>query len=381
LESRATVATYEGVIGTQLGAYRVLDRLGQGGMGSVWTGEHVVLGRRVALKVLHPAYSARPDIVTRFFNEARAAVKIADPGTVEIFDFGQHTDGTAYLVMELLDGEPLDRRLARQGVLDPRSALRIVGQVATTLAAAHACGIVHRDVKPENIFLIRDPAVEGGERAKILDFGIAKIGGGTAMPTQTSAVFGTPLYMSPEQCRGAGYVDARSDLYALGCVLFELVTGRPPFRGQGMADLVMAHLRETPPTPSTIAPGIAPEVDHLVLRCLAKRPDARPGSARALATAIDDLLGHGEETAAQHASLRVTVRGLPATTPALIQTLVQTRSSAVGPAIGAVASSRRTIAWAAIAALLAGALALVTTERIADWASRTPAAPIASGAR
>src|SRR5688572_19251988 len=143
--------------GTQIGAYRVLRRIGEGGMGSVWLAEHAMLGRRAAIKVLHPELSSRPEIVTRFFNEARAATAIADPGIVQIFDFGQHAGGSAYIVMELLDGEPLDRRLARLGALGLADALRIMRQVASTLGAAHERGIVHRDLKPENVFLVRDP--------------------------------------------------------------------------------------------------------------------------------------------------------------------------------------------------------------------------------
>ncbi len=203
-----------------IGAYRIQKRIGEGGMGSVWLAEHTMLGRRAAIKVLHPEFSTKPEIVTRFFNEARAATAIAAPGIVQIFDFGHHTDGSAYIVMELLDGEPLDQRLARLGALAVPDALRIMRQVASALGAAHARGIVHRDVKPENIFIVRDSEVASGERAKVLDFGIAKLASDQgAVRTQTSAVMGTPLYMSPEQCRGAGHVDQRSDVYSLGCVL------------------------------------------------------------------------------------------------------------------------------------------------------------------
>src|SRR5690348_7434221 len=186
------------VPGSQIGAYRVLHQIGEGGMGSVWLAEHAMLGRRAAIKVLRPEYSHREEIVTRFFNEARAATSIGDPGIVQIFDFGQHTDGSAYIVMELLDGEPLDKRLERVGTLGLPDALRLMRQVASTLGAAHARGIVHRDLKPENIFIVRDPEVTSGERAKVLDFGIAKLGGDqSGVKTQTAALMGTPVYMSP----------------------------------------------------------------------------------------------------------------------------------------------------------------------------------------
>jgi TonB family protein len=284
--------------GTQVGAYRVLHQIGEGGMGSVWLAEHAMLGRRAAIKVLHPSYTMQPDIVTRFFNEARAATSISDPGIVQIFDFGHHVDGSAYIVMELLEGETLDKRLARIGRFTVTDALRVMRQIASSLGAAHARGIVHRDLKPDNIFLVRDSEVAGGERAKIVDFGIAKLVGDASMKTLASAVLGTPTYMSPEQCRGAGQVDQRSDVYALGCMLFTLVVGRPPFDAIGIGDIISMHLREPPPAPSSRAAGIPPEIDHLVLRCMAKDPAQRFSSAADLAMAIGGLLGSSPNLAA-----------------------------------------------------------------------------------
>ncbi|HTL34448.1 MAG TPA: protein kinase [Kofleriaceae bacterium] len=277
--------------GAQVGSYRVLSQIGQGGMGSVWLAEHITLGRRAALKVLHPEFSVRAEIVQRFFNEARAATSIQDPGIVQIFDFGQDQNGSAYIVMELLDGDPLDRRLDR-GALAVPDALRIMRQVASSLGAAHARGIVHRDLKPENIFLVRDPEVAGGERAKVLDFGIAKlVGENTGMRTHTSAVMGTPTYMSPEQCRGAGQVDQRSDVYALGCVLFHLLCGRPPFHAAGGGEIIAMHLREAPPVPSSLRSDIPREVDQLILHCLQKDPAHRFASGAELAIALGALIG------------------------------------------------------------------------------------------
>jgi serine/threonine-protein kinase len=277
--------------GECVGAYHLKEQIGVGGMGKVYLAEHTTLGRPAAIKVLHPEFSNRPEVVTRFFNEARAATAIRDPGIVQIFDFGHHTDGSAYIVMELLDGEPLDRRLARVGTLELLEALRIMRQAASTLGAAHARGIVHRDLKPENIFIVRDPEVHGGERAKVLDFGIAKLIGDHGVKTQTTAVIGTPMYMSPEQCRGAGQVDQRSDVYALGCVLFALVVGRPPFQAEGVGDLIAMHLREPAPTASHLRTGIPPEIDDLLLRCLAKDPAERFANAGELAIAIGALTG------------------------------------------------------------------------------------------
>ena len=209
---------------------------------------------------------------------------------MQIFDFGHHTDGSAYIVMELLDGEPLDKRLKRQGTLSIQEALRIMRQVSGSLGAAHARGIVHRDLKPENIYLVRDPEVLGGERAKILDFGIAKLGGDQAVKTNTSAVMGTPTYMSPEQCRGAGGVDQRSDVYALGCVVFTLITGRPPFDADGIGDIIAMHLREPAPVPSSRLASVPREIDQLILTCLAKDPAHRFASATALSAALGSLV-------------------------------------------------------------------------------------------
>src|SRR5690349_9246805 len=238
--------------GAILGSYRIVRKLGHGGMGTVWLAEHTLLGRRAAIKLLHPAYSAEPQSVRRFFNEARAATSIADPGIIQVFDFGRNELGVAYIVMEFLDGEPLDARLKRLGRLPLGAALRIIRQVATSLAAAHERGIVHRDLKPENVFLVRDPEVAGQERTKVLDFGIAKLAseGPGAVHTQTAVVMGTPRYMSPEQCRGAGKIDHRSDIYSLGCLLFHLVAGTPPFEGEGGGDVIAMHLREPAPVPS-----------------------------------------------------------------------------------------------------------------------------------
>src|SRR5215216_1488441 len=177
--------------GDHLGAYRLLAPLGAGGMGEVWLAEHTILGRRAAIKVLHDSISRRPEIVARFFNEARAATAISDPGIVQIFDFGHREDGAAFIVMEMLEGESLERRLQRCRTLPIADTLRLMRQIAASLGAAHARGIVHRDLKPDNIFVVADPEVPGGERTKLLDFGIAKLAGNVAgIKTQTSAVMG-----------------------------------------------------------------------------------------------------------------------------------------------------------------------------------------------
>ena len=276
--------------GTLIGAYRILRPIGEGGMGMVYLAEHTQLGRRAALKVLHPMLSVRDEMVMRFFNEARAASAISDPGIVQIYDVGRHVDGCAYIVMELLEGEPLDRRLRRSGALQVAEAVRIIRQVANSLGAAHARGIVHRDIKPENIYMVPDAEVIGGERAKLLDFGIAKLVNDSQMKTNTSAVMGTPAFMSPEQCRGAGRVDARSDVYSLGCVLFTLISGRPVFEADGGGEVIAMHLREPPPRLSSRVRNIPPALDELIARCLEKDPARRFSNASALAVAVTDVL-------------------------------------------------------------------------------------------
>ncbi|MGN6107202.1 MAG: protein kinase domain-containing protein [Kofleriaceae bacterium] len=280
--------------GSHIGQYRIVREIGAGGMGTVFLGEHVLLGRRAAIKTLVPRLSARREIVERFFTEARAMSAISDPGVVQVFDFGYHVDGSAYIVMELLEGEALSTRLGRLGVLPVAAALRIARQAAGSLASAHARDIVHRDLKPENIFLIRDVEAQSGERTKILDFGICKLGGSdpkvAPSVTPSGTTLGTPVYMSPEQCRGAGGIDQRSDIYALGCVLFHMLTGQPPFTGEGAGDLVVAHLQHAPRAPSELVATIPAEVDELVQRCLAKSPADRFSSMVDLHAAIELVL-------------------------------------------------------------------------------------------
>jgi serine/threonine protein kinase len=273
-----------------IGQYRIVRKIGAGGMGLVYLGEHTLLHRRAAIKTLLPMVTANKEIVERFFNEARATSAIADPGVIQIFDFGYHVDGTAYIVMELLEGEALSARLERLGKLALGDALRFARQITGSLAAAHAHDIVHRDLKPENIFLVRDSEAQGGERTKIIDFGICKVGAGDPMLTEVGMMIGTPVYMSPEQCRGSGEVDARSDVYAFGCLVFHMLAGRPPFVGEASGDLVVAHLEQEPPPPSQFAPELPPAVDALVLRCLAKSPDQRFASMLELQAAIGALV-------------------------------------------------------------------------------------------
>jgi serine/threonine protein kinase len=345
--------------GTVIGAYRVIEQIGEGGMGSVWLAEHAMLGRRAAIKVLHPMFSGREDLVTRFFNEARAATAISHPGIVQVFDFGNHTDGSAYIVMELLDGEPLDQRLHREGRLAVGDALRILRQVASALGAAHARGITHRDLKPENIFIVHDLEVASGERAKILDFGIAKLGGDQAGGgTQASAVMGTPMYMSPEQCRGAGEVDQRSDIYSLGCVLLTLVTGQPPFEAVGAGEFIAMHLTQPAPRASSRLPGISPAVDELIARCLEKDPARRFASGTELAAAIGSLPGQSMLTP-------VPPRMAEASPPTVVGTPTTLTGSSGSIRVPTTPSRRRGV-------VIGGAVGLAVAAAIAWAATKDP---------
>jgi serine/threonine-protein kinase len=279
--------------GATIGQYRVIGQIGRGGMGAVYAAEHTLLGRPAAIKLLLPELSQNQDVVMRFFNEARAATAVRHPGIVEIYDFGWTPEGAAFIVMERLEGETLAQRASRVRLSWP-VALAIGRQIAGALGAAHIKGIVHRDLKPDNVFLVPDPEVPGGERIKLLDFGIAKLAeSGAANMTQAGVVIGTPSYMAPEQCRGVS-VDHRADLYSLGCVLYELCSGRPPFVGEGAGDVLAAHIHlAVPAMPRVAAVSEIPAVveDLIVNRLLAKSPVVRVQSAEELIRAIDAVSG------------------------------------------------------------------------------------------
>lgn len=270
-----------------IGSYRIVRQLGEGGMGVVYEARHEGLDRRVALKCLHPEHAANPDIVARFFNEAKILSKLEHPSIVQVSDFGQSADGIAYLVMELLRGESLARRLREnvnhQTRISLVAALQFAWQVADVLAMAHAQGIVHRDLKPDNLMLVPDPVGPGGERVKLLDFGIAKLlkaADSNVPKTNTLAVMGTPMYMSPEQCAGAGGVDAKTDVYSLGCLLYEVLGGRPPFVAEGAGNLIGMHLFLSPPPLAQLAPQLPAKVVTLVHQLLTKDKANRPAMSR-----------------------------------------------------------------------------------------------------
>ncbi len=284
------------LVGKRLGNYDIQSQIGEGGMGSVYLGHHPTIGKRVAIKVLHEELCSKTDVVTRFFNEAKAVNDISHPNIVDIIDFGDTSfDGVAckYIIMEYLDGESLATRMRREGV-NVRDALIILAQCIGALAASHAKGVIHRDLKPENVYLCNRP----GDRnyVKLLDFGIAKLtsdqGSVLNQKTRTGMVLGTPTYMSPEQCDGKGKIDARADIYALGVMMYELLTGRVPFPGDGFGEVLVAHLTREPEPPRSINPSLPPELEAIVLRCLRKRKEDRFQSMNDFLAALSDPLPH-----------------------------------------------------------------------------------------
>jgi tRNA A-37 threonylcarbamoyl transferase component Bud32 len=356
------------VIGAALGTYTIERELGRGGMGAVYVGSHSLLGRRAAIKVLLPELSRNQAVVNRFFNEARAATAIKHPGIVEIYDFGFATDGSAYIVMELLAGESLADRL-RRGRLPLATAIQLARQTAAALGAAHRAGIVHRDLKPDNIYLVPDAETAIGERVKLLDFGIAKLAdAGEVGRTHAGSVMGTPQYMAPEQCRGAADLDHRADLYALGCVLHEMVAGAPPFGGDAAGVVLGAHLHLPPPPLRAIAPHATAELEALVLRLLAKHPAQRPASADAL---VAELVAVGEPLGLSRPS------GMVATPAATGGALAVPRTT-LGGASGQVA--RTANIRRGRGPLVAGLAVLVAAGAVVAWIAMPASSPAPAAA-
>ncbi|MBK7776653.1 MAG: serine/threonine protein kinase [Sandaracinaceae bacterium] len=265
------------------GRYRVDRVLGEGGMGVVYAAMHVTLGKRVALKVLRGEMARDDEVVKRFVQEAQASSSIGHANIIDITDFGRLPDGTSYFVMEYLEGQSLTQLIEQGGSMGGDEALGIIEQVASALSAAHGRGIIHRDLKPDNIFLVK----RGHQNhfVKVLDFGIAKVGGANSKLTKTGMVFGTPYYMSPEQAAGQT-IDARTDIYALGIIMYEMFTGQVPFDGDTFMGILSKHMFEAPVPPRERVAAAQLPAEPIILRCLAKRPEDRYPSMDAL---IGDL--------------------------------------------------------------------------------------------
>ena len=260
--------------------YYLESKLGVGGMGTVYRAGRLLIGDRVAVKVLHPDQMADPQAVERFRREAQTAARLKHPNVVTVYDFGVSREGLNYQVMELAEGESLRSLVERHGRLAETAAAEIIRQVCAALDEAHRQGIVHRDIKPENILV---QTIPGGLQVKVLDFGIAALRDVKAgRLTRAGALVGTPHYMSPEHCLGEE-LDGRSDIYSLGIVLFEMLTGVVPFDSPTTTAIVVKHVNDPPPPPRTLNPKISPAVESVMLRALEKRRDARPQTAGEMA--------------------------------------------------------------------------------------------------
>jgi hypothetical protein len=349
------------VIGAAVGPYVIERELGRGGMGVVYAARHTGLDQRVAVKVLLPELSGDPSLLDRFFAEAKAAAASRHPGIVQILDVSRLGEA-AYIVMEFLEGESLSARLARCAPLPVTEATAILRQLASALSAAHTAGVIHRDLKPDNVHVVPDPDMPLGERTKILDFGIAKIAtlvGGHGALTRTGVVMGTPHYMSPEQCRGRGGVDQRSDLYAVGCIAFEMLTGQVPFPGE-VGEVIGAHQYQPAPSLRTLRPDIPRALDRLVASLLAKAPSDRPASAAVVLTALDELAPRVKTGPRRAAEL---------TPPPRPRTRTTTMGAAAGETV-APAIRRR---WPRIALAAIGATALAGAVWLATRRDTSPA--------
>lgn len=276
-------------IGSTVGSYRVIQRLGSGAMGAVFAAEHEATGLRVALKIIHPELADSEEMVSRFFTEARAATLIGHPNIIDVMDWGQTPDGMNFIAMEYLEGMSLGDRLKLEGLLTIGSAQHIALQLAAGLGASHAVGIIHRDLKPDNVYLVDKDG--DAEFVKILDFGLAKLtqGGAGALihKTRSGSVLGTPHYMAPEQCEGKP-IDHRVDIYALGCLLYQMVAGRVPFPGDGFGEVLIKHLREPPQMPGKLNPEVPPGLEKIILHALAKKKEFRFQSMDDFAVALSD---------------------------------------------------------------------------------------------
>jgi serine/threonine-protein kinase len=285
------------LVGETVGSYRIERELGTGGMGAVYVARHSLLDKLAAVKMLRPKWCAEKEAVDRFFTEAQATTAVRHPGIVDVYDFGFHESGSAFLVMELLDGETLGDAIRSGGPIPSGLAAAIGWQVAAALAAAHDRDIIHRDLKPDNIFIIEDTTALFGVRAKVLDFGIAKLTRpGSIEHTSPGEIIGTPLYMSPEQCRGQP-LTGQSDVYSLGCLLHHAIAGEPLFYADDTVELLKCHALVEPPQLVDVAPAVDPRLSGVILDCLAKEPGDRPTCAelasrlRQVAEAVDDIGG------------------------------------------------------------------------------------------
>ncbi len=281
-------------VGSQVGPYRIADELGRGGMSLVYRAVDEVRGRRVAIKVLRPELANDAEAIEHLHTEAVALAGIEHPGVVELHDHGRTAWGAPFLALELVEAETLAQRVGARGALSIPDALALARRIAEPLAEVHARGVVHRDLKPDNVFLV--PGGDELGRVKLFDFGIAKLAGVPALPPSDGMVVGTPAYMAPEQCVGTGECDHRADLYALGCVLFELLAGTSPYGFLPVRSVLVAHVRGPVPDLANHA-AVPASVARLVASLLAKHPDDRPRDAHHVIDLLDSLSRPGRRLA------------------------------------------------------------------------------------
>jgi len=256
-------------IGKTVGNFQIQRCLGAGAMGAVFLAMHPKIGSQVAIKVLLPGREPTRQLLLRFLDEARAVNRIDHPGVVRIHDFDAREDIGTYLMMEYINGETLTQRFKARGAFDVDSVTRIMMQASSALCAAHDGGVIHRDLKPSNIILCEDPDIQGGERVKVLDFGVAKLISDSASDeTRTGMKMGSPFYMSPEQCLDAKDVDARTDVYALGAIAYLLLSGRVPHAAKSFGQLVLQHQTQRPPPICSLNPAIPAALDQVILKAL-----------------------------------------------------------------------------------------------------------------
>ncbi|MCE9579126.1 MAG: protein kinase [Deltaproteobacteria bacterium] len=340
---RPEASTPDALVGQIVGGrYRILRRIGAGGMGAVYEGDHVELGKRVAIKFLLERYDDDPEAVTRFRREARIASQIGQANIVDVIDVGTDDSGRSFIVMELLSGMTLGEVLQRGGPMPAERAVAVIRQVLAGLGAAHDKGIVHRDMKPENVF-VENRGDDGQDRVKIVDFGISKLIAANESKirlTATGAVIGTPVYMAPEQAMGLVEVDHRVDLYAVGVMLFEMLAGRPPFQGTNYAALVSQHLHVAPPSLATLRPDVPRAVVEVVARALAKEPGDRFATAAEMARALphpSSLRLDGGQTLGPGPHTPPAPLSIPLPTRATTTGRGRARWIAIGLAVGALA--------------------------------------------
>jgi tRNA A-37 threonylcarbamoyl transferase component Bud32 len=283
--------------GHLFGNYRIVRLIGEGGFGEVYLAENPLIERRAAVKVLHRTLAQDAELVRRFLNEARAASAIRHRNIIEVFDAGVTAEGAPYILMEFLEGVSLQKRLSDQGRLSLPQVLEVARQAGSALAAAHAAGIVHRDLKPENLFLVPEASAPGGERVKILDFGIAKMkragGTGGTMRTQAGLIMGSPAYMSPEQCKDSADVDLRSDIYSFATIMYEMLAGRTPYVAASGTEMLVMHLTGTPAPLREWAADVPAHVEVAIKRALSRSRDDRFDSMDAFLGALLGEAGEG----------------------------------------------------------------------------------------